>query len=71
MRIGAKCPAYNDQCVPWLESLSKAALIDCVVDLLRGGSLCVDDAISAKDAIERLSPVLAMRGDRVPKVRGA
>ena len=71
MRIDVKRPEYMDQCMPWLESLSKAALIDCVVDLLRGGSCSIEDAVSAKDAIERLSPVLAMRGDRVPKVRGA
>lgn len=65
--IGKKPVLYTDPCVPVLMKLSKAALADCVVDLLRAGSECCDDPVQAEVAIERLRPVLSMRGDRIPK----
>ena len=49
--------------------LSKAALADCVVDLLRGISDSCDDDVDVETAIERIEPVLEMRGDSIPKVR--
>jgi hypothetical protein len=70
--IGKKPPTYTDPCVPWLMKLSKAALADCVVDMLRGMSECCDDPIAVERAIERIEPVLVLRGDSIPPTaRGA
>ena len=67
MGVQKKGVAYDDPALSWLMKLSKAALADCVVDLLRAASDSCDDPVSVDHAIERLAPVLAMRGDRVPK----
>lgn len=66
---GKKKPKYHDDCVSWLTQLSKAALIDCVVDLLRTDNHhhC-DDSVSEEDAQRRLADVLIHRGDRIPKI---
>ena len=62
----AKRPAYGDPCIPWLYQLSKAALIDCVVDLLRGAQDSAEDPVEEAAAIERLTPVLHLRKDPIP-----
>lgn len=67
--VTKKPPKYTDSCVGWLMQLSKAALADCVVDLLRGISDSCDDDVDVETAIERIEPVLEMRGDSIPKVR--
>lgn len=64
--LNKKPPAYSDPCVNWLMSISKAALADCVIDLLRGRSDCCDEPVSEQAAIERLAVVLEMRGDKLP-----
>lgn len=61
-----KAPAYRDPCMPWLMKLSKAALADCVVDLLRLCGESCDEPVPESAAVERLQPVLTMRGDRCP-----
>ncbi len=64
---GKKPVVYDDPCVDWLMKLSKAALADCVVDLLRaGGGNSADDPVSESSAVDRLSPVLRLRGDKIP-----
>jgi hypothetical protein len=60
-----KWPVYDDPCVLWLMRLSKAALADCVVDLLRTTGLhSADDHITVEAAEDRLKPVLLMRAER-------
>ncbi len=66
--IGKKQPAYKDPAVDWLMRLSKAALCDCVVDLLRMQQDSADDPVSAATAARVLEPILAHRGDRLPKL---
>lgn len=67
MGQGKKRPVYDDNCMKWLMRLSKAALADCVVDLLRGLSGNCDEPVSELRAIERLTVVLNLRGDKSPK----
>ena len=67
MGLGKKPPAYDDPAREWLGSLSKAALIDCVIDLLRANGESADDPVSVDAAFGRLLPVLTMRGDKAPK----
>lgn len=69
MRIGNKGPIYSDECVKWLDKLSKAALIDCVVDLLRcvSSQPSCDEPVAVDAARIRLAQVLIDRGDKVPK----
>lgn len=69
-RINAKAPTYRDPCVEWLGQLSKAALIDCVVDLLRPFGKSVDITVTEREAIRRLVHVVEMRGDKVPLTQG-
>lgn len=66
-RINAKQPVFDDPAVRWLNQLSKAALIDIVVDVLKRehGEM---EIISERQAEEFVSPVLNMRGDKSPKV---
>lgn len=64
--VNKKPSTYRDEAVPWLHYLSKAALVDCVIDLLRGQSECCDEPVSIATAKERLEPVLNMRGDLMP-----
>lgn len=65
MGLGKKQPIYKDNCMEFLMMLSKAALADCVCDLLRAiGS--IDMPVQEKEAVERLEPVLLLRGDKVP-----
>lgn len=64
---GKKPAIYNDTARFWLERLSKAALVDCCIDLLRTSGESVDEQVSVADAANRLRPVLAMRGDKEPK----
>lgn len=47
--------------------LSKAALADCVIDLLRAQGESADEPIGEEFAAERLAPVLTMRGDKPPQ----
>lgn len=69
---GKKPVVYDDPCVDWLLKLSKAALVDCVVDLLRaGGSNSADDPVGESSAVDRLSPVLQLRGDKIPLTEAA
>lgn len=65
--LGKKAPVYKDPAVRWLMQLSKAALADCVVDLLRPSQESADDPVSEDAAYERLAAVLAVRGDKPPK----
>lgn len=69
--IGKKPPTYNDPARRWLMQLSKAALADCVIDLLRGQSDSLDEPVSEEAARERLGAVLTMRGDKEPKLSRA
>lgn len=57
---------YRDPAAAWLMKLSKAALVDCVIDLLRGASESFSEPVSVERASERLTPVLIMRGDKEP-----
>lgn len=60
---------YDDPGAKWLGELSKAALLDLCVDLLRAASGSCDDPISIEAAREAAGPVLTMRGDRAPAVQ--
>ncbi len=65
-RANAKGPVYVDPAVGYFEQLSKAALIDILVDVLKReageeGHICRES--EAKMLSE---PVLMMRGDKVP-----
>jgi len=63
---GNKPPLATDPCTRWLRRQSKAALLDCVVDLLRtDGTAGCDDEVSEERARQRLGPVLRLRGDSV------
>lgn len=52
-----------------LDQLSKAALLDCVVDLLREHGPSVDDPVTEEIARKRLECVILLRGDTWPKQR--
>jgi hypothetical protein len=65
--LGKKPRTYTDPAGKWLMQLSKAALCDCVIDLLRANGESVDEPVSIETAAERLTPVLNMRGDKPPK----
>lgn len=67
MRITAKGPVYSDPAVSWLSQLSKSALIDLVVDLIRQKAASADDPVPKATAIDFASPILRARGDRIPK----
>ncbi len=64
---GKKPTTYNDPACRWLVQLSKAALVDCVVDLLRTTQDSADNPVGENAARDRLGTVLAMRGDKSPK----
>lgn len=67
MRITARQPRYQDPAAKWLEDQSKAALIDCVIDLMRPGQESCDDPISAEAAYERLAGIIEGTSGRKPK----
>ena len=69
--LNKKPPVYSDPCMAWIMSLSKAALADCVCDLLRGISDHCDDPVPEATAIERLLPVLGLRNDKAPEATSA
>ncbi|MDE2102429.1 MAG: hypothetical protein KGL39_34605 [Patescibacteria group bacterium] len=69
MGVGKKPPTYDDPAVAWLMRLSKAALADCVIDLMRPSpdrESC-DIPLTVREVSERLSVVLENRGDRLPE----
>lgn len=67
MRVNAKQCLYDDPAVKVLSRLSKAALVDVLVDILRRDSGSCDDPVSEADAIAAVALVLQQRGDRLPK----
>ena len=66
MSLNKKPSVYTDDAASWLHFLSKAALVDCVVDLLRGQSESCDEPVSIAAAKKRLEPVILTRGDKMP-----
>lgn len=69
MGIGKKPPVYDDPATRWLMKLSKAALADCAIGLMRPyqGRQSADEPLSVDEVRERLSPVMELRGDSLPK----
>ena len=66
-RINGKPPVYDDPGVALLRKLSKDCLVDFVIDILRGDD--IEKPVSLDRVKERIAPVLALRGDRMPVVK--
>lgn len=64
-RVNAKQPVFDDPAVRWLNQLSKSALIDIVVDVLKREH-GETEIISEAQVEDFVSPVLNMRGDKMP-----
>jgi len=67
VRVNGKQCVSVDPAATYLEQLSKAALIDVLVDMLRRESGEEGHVVRELEAERLVSPVLRMRGDRIPK----
>lgn len=65
-----KQPLYTDPAVATLRLLSKAALIDCVVDMLRVYGESVDHPVVYSVVEKKLRGLIEARGDKFPKQKG-
>ena len=58
----------TDECVDVLRRVSKAALMDAYCHALSALLGQLGEPVSVEDMIDDLRPLLALRGDRVPKI---
>lgn len=57
---------YRDEAFLYLDWMSKSALIDVIIDLLRLRQESADEPATIESAHEACEPILRLRGDRVP-----
>ncbi len=66
---GIKRPAQTGgPAAAYLVGLSKAALIDCLIETLALASGDCDSEVTVDAVVDAVRPVLERRGDRLPKV---
>ena len=65
-RVNAKPSVHVDPAATYFEQLSKAALIDILVDVLKREAGDEGHICRESEAKELAEPVLLMRGDKVP-----